>query len=1083
MKTKFMIILALLLTMVQGIWAQTPMTKTGDNTWTAPMPTYNILLHAEYWGEFAISYELNGGVNHADNPAMYYEDEQVTLKAPLKEDYIFLGWTGSNGETPQEAVTIAQGSTGDKNYIANWQLDEEKVKLRLLTELYDALGDDVWTGYGVNTGVISYKHGTEPNSFNASFMGGTYSFDLPFEAFTEVSKADNGDGTFTYTLVVNLPAQTGMSQETLHVTMNANGEITEMDSENAGIEMQKEEGPVTGWAALQAAMTNGGVIKLADNVIAESTDAALTVPEGKTVVLELNGYSINRNLTAAAEDGSVIINNGTLAITGEGVITGGNNLGNGGGIVNNGAFTLYGGVITGNKATQGGGVYNSIANTASAGFWMTGGLIKENTASSYPAIKGDVTFNNLAVVQVDAQGTTVSAKTAIAGLATYAYIQPVMPDMEMFALLAELHAALGNDVWTGYGANTGVISYAQGDEPNSFKATFMGGTYTIEIPFGDFTRVEKADNGDGTFTYTLVVNLPAQTGMGSETLHVTTNANGEITGMDSENAGIEMQKEEGPVTGWAALQAAMTNGGVIKLADNVIAESTDAALTVPEGKTVVLELNGYSINRNLTAAAENGSVIINNGTLAITGEGVITGGNTTGNGGGILNNGTLTLYGGEITGNAAAIGGGVYNNGGAQGFWMTGGLIKENTASSYPAIGGDVIFNENAAVQIDAQGTQVTIAQALANMATYSYIKPVMPNYEDLQTDYTLLQELYDALGDDVWTGYGVNTGVISYKQGTEPNSFNASFMGGTYSFDLPFEAFTSVSKADNGDGTFTYTLVVNLPAQTGMGSETLHVTMNANGEITGMDSENAGIEMQKEEGPVTGWAALQSAMNNGGVIKLADDVIAESTDAALTVPEGKTVVLELNGYSINRNLTAAAENGSVIINNGTLAITGEGVITGGNNLGNGGGIVNNGAFTLYGGVITGNKAVQGGGVYNSIANTAAAGFWMTGGLIKENTASSYPAIKGDVTFNAQAKIQIDAEGTKVSIDEAIAALATLSYIKPIMPDYDDYNVDPEHSAVDNTTVAPKAIKRIENGILLIIRDGKTYNVVGATVR
>ena len=403
MKTKFMMILALLLTMVQGIWAQTPMTKTGDNTWTAPMPAYNILLHADYWGEFAISYELNGGVNHADNPAMYYEDEQVTLKAPLKEDYIFLGWTGSNGETPQEAVTIAQGSTGDKNYIANWQLDEEKVKLRLLTELYNALGDDVWTGYGANTGVISYSRGDEPNSFKATFMGGTYSFDLPFEAFTSVSKTENEDGSHTYTLVVNLPAQTGLSSETLHVTMNANGEITDMDSENAGIEMQKEEGPVTGWAALQAAMNNGGVVKLGENVIAESTDEALVIPADKTVVLELNGFSINRGLTAAVENGSVIVNNGTLAIMGEGVITGGNTTGNGGGVYNNGG---------------------------AQGFWMTGGLIDNNAATTNPAIGGEVIFNENAAVQIDAEGTQVTIEQALANLATYSYIKPVMPNYE-----------------------------------------------------------------------------------------------------------------------------------------------------------------------------------------------------------------------------------------------------------------------------------------------------------------------------------------------------------------------------------------------------------------------------------------------------------------------------------------------------------------------------------------------------------------------------------------------------------------------------------------------------------------------------
>ena len=120
--------------------------------------------------------------------------------------------------------------------------------------------------------------------------------------------------------------------------------------------------------------------------------------------------------------------------------------------------------------------------------------------------------------------------------------------------------------------------------------------------------------------------------MGQETLHVTLK-NGEITELESENAGVEMQKEEGPVTGWAALQAAMNNGGVIKLADNVTAESTDAALTIPAGKTVMLELNGFTINRNLAEAVENGSVIINNGTLAVmdTLGGKIIGGNTTGN--------------------------------------------------------------------------------------------------------------------------------------------------------------------------------------------------------------------------------------------------------------------------------------------------------------------------------------------------------------------------------------------------------------------------------------------------------------------
>ena len=744
MKTRLSLALAFLLMVVQGLWAQTPMTPAGENTWTAPMPACQILLHAEYWDEYVISYELNGGINHEENPVKYYEDQEITLKKPTKEDYIFLGWTGSNGETPQEAVTIAQGSTGDKNYIANWQLDEEKVKLRLLTELWTALGENVWTGYGVNTGVISYSRGGA-EAFHASFMGGNYAFDLPFAAFTEASKAANTDGSYTYTLTCNLPAQTGMGQETLHVTLK-NGEITELESENAGVEMQKEEGPVTGWVALQAAMNNGGVIKLGDNVTAESSEAALIIPADKTVVLELNGKTINRNLAEAVENGSVIINNGTLAILGEGQIKGGNTTGNGGGILNNGIFTLYGGEITGNKAAIGGGVYNSKTNTDKEGFWMTGGLIDGNTASSYPAIGGDVTFNAQAVVQINADGDKVSIAEALASMSTLAYVQPAMPNYDDLQpadpealkneLLQELWTALGENVWTGYGVNTGVISYSRGGA-EAFHASFMGGNYAFDLPFAAFTEASKAANTDGSYTYTLTCNLPAQTGMGQETLHVTLK-NGEITELESENAGVEMQKEEGPVTGWVALQAAMNNGGVIKLGDNVTAESSEAALIIPADKTVVLELNGKTINRNLAEAVENGSVIINNGTLAILGEGQIKGGNTTGNGGGILNNGIFTLYGGEITGNKAAIGGGVYNsktNTDKEGFWMTGGLIDGNTASSYPAIGGDVTFNDQAKVQIDADGTKVSIAEAIAGLASCGYIKPVMPDYDDYNVD------------------------------------------------------------------------------------------------------------------------------------------------------------------------------------------------------------------------------------------------------------------------------------------------------------------------------------------------------------
>lgn len=75
---------------------------------------------AKWTLKYSLTYELNGGV--ADNPVSYTELDEFTLNNPTKAGYIFVGWTGSNGETAQLLVTISQGSIGDKNYSANWEI-------------------------------------------------------------------------------------------------------------------------------------------------------------------------------------------------------------------------------------------------------------------------------------------------------------------------------------------------------------------------------------------------------------------------------------------------------------------------------------------------------------------------------------------------------------------------------------------------------------------------------------------------------------------------------------------------------------------------------------------------------------------------------------------------------------------------------------------------------------------------------------------------------------------------------------------------------------------------------------------------
>ena len=71
---------------------------------------------------YTISYDLDGG-NEDNNQLTYAEISlPLSLETPTKEGYEFVGWTGSNGDTPELSVNITKGTTGNLNYKANWNL-------------------------------------------------------------------------------------------------------------------------------------------------------------------------------------------------------------------------------------------------------------------------------------------------------------------------------------------------------------------------------------------------------------------------------------------------------------------------------------------------------------------------------------------------------------------------------------------------------------------------------------------------------------------------------------------------------------------------------------------------------------------------------------------------------------------------------------------------------------------------------------------------------------------------------------------------------------------------------------------------
>lgn len=128
--------------------------------------------------EYNITYDLgeNGYVTYPYNPTTYTIEDSITLKTPTRVGYTFTGWTGANGETLQESVSIAKGTTGNLTYTANWELKTYSLtyfvktpdKTENITDNYKVYGyqDNYYTEYITVNGTLPTEYSVESESIN-----------------------------------------------------------------------------------------------------------------------------------------------------------------------------------------------------------------------------------------------------------------------------------------------------------------------------------------------------------------------------------------------------------------------------------------------------------------------------------------------------------------------------------------------------------------------------------------------------------------------------------------------------------------------------------------------------------------------------------------------------------------------------------------------------------------------------------------------------------------------------------------------------------------------------------------------------
>ena len=145
-------------------WYQDTTKVSDSNPYSHIMTAVTKLVAKTKINSYRITAELDGGtINGSPSWSQTYTiKDTVTLPTPVKTGYNFLGWVekGANN-TPNKNVVIPVGSTGDKTYVAKWEIKKFKVNVNGIldggTEQETTKGMGTFDVY-VNGDLLQNKH-------------------------------------------------------------------------------------------------------------------------------------------------------------------------------------------------------------------------------------------------------------------------------------------------------------------------------------------------------------------------------------------------------------------------------------------------------------------------------------------------------------------------------------------------------------------------------------------------------------------------------------------------------------------------------------------------------------------------------------------------------------------------------------------------------------------------------------------------------------------------------------------------------------------------------------------------------------
>lgn len=260
----------------KNIWIEKG--TTGDKTYSANWETI----------EYNIYYNLNGGKVESNVKTYNIETNNIQLKQPTKENYIFLGWVEEGKTKVQKDVVIKKGTTGDKVYTATWEPEKYSIS-------YETNG-------GILTKQVIKQYNIETKDFNLpiphkngyNFEGWYENLDLTGTKIEKISKGTTGQKKYyakwsTIEYSINYELYEGTQSEEAPT-------LYTIESDNINLEIPQKEGyNFKGWYTTQDYTGN------ASNTISKGTTGNKTYYAKWEKIKNYQGYNIYDVLADQAE--------------------------------------------------------------------------------------------------------------------------------------------------------------------------------------------------------------------------------------------------------------------------------------------------------------------------------------------------------------------------------------------------------------------------------------------------------------------------------------------------------------------------------------------------------------------------------------------------------------------------------------------------------------------------------------------------------------------------------------------------------------------------------------------------------------